>query len=43
MKNKWKTTNLDKLKGTIRRVLVKDTLSEAEHIRARAYRLEHKN
>ncbi|CAD8100751.1 unnamed protein product [Paramecium primaurelia] len=40
LKNKWKNTNIDQLKGTIRRVLVKETLSEAEHIRARAYRLE---
>ncbi|CAD8127134.1 unnamed protein product [Paramecium sonneborni] len=40
LKNKWKTNNVDQLKGSIRRVLVKETLSEAEHIRARAYRLE---
>jgi hypothetical protein len=39
LKNKWKTTNTEELKGTIRRVLVKETLSEAEHVRARAYRI----
>lgn len=32
--------NEDKIKGTIRRIIVKQTLSEAEHVRARAYRLE---